>query len=73
MTFDAFETPLKEWAQRIRHIAERLDGAMVIDGEWPDYRVPIDELDRAVADLHDLAEEMDPGSGADLEAYCDDA
>jgi hypothetical protein len=69
MTFDAFETPTKQWAQAIRHIAERLGGAAWLDCGSPDYNVPTWELDRAVADLHALAEEIDPGSGGDLDAY----
>ena len=55
MTFDAFETPIKDWARSIRHIAEALAGG----GEPAD----------AVEALWELAEEIDPGSGADLEAY----
>jgi len=55
VTFDAFETPIKDWARSIRHIAEALAGggdpAEAIDALW------------------ELAEEIDPGSGADLEAY----
>ena len=55
MTFDAFETPIKDWARSIRHIAEALAGG--------------GDVGEAVEELHALAEEIDPGSGADLEAY----
>ena len=55
MTFDAFETPIKDWARSIRHIAEALAGG--------------GDVDEAVEGLHALAEDVDPGSGADLEAY----
>ena len=55
MTFDAFETPIENWAHSIRHIAEALAGG--------------GDVDEAVEEMHALAEEIDPGSGADLEAY----
>ena len=55
MTFDAFETPIKNWARSTRHIAEALAGG--------------GDVDEAVEALWELAEEIDPGSGADLEAY----
>jgi len=44
-----------EIAQAIRHIAEALAGG--------------GDVDEAVEELHALAEDVDPGSGADLEAY----
>lgn len=45
----------RELAQALRHIAEELGGG--------------GEVAWAVDALHDLAEEIDPGSGALLEAY----
>jgi len=45
----------RELAQEIRHIAEELGGG--------------GDVAQAVDALHDLAEEIDPGSGALLEAY----
>lgn len=44
-----------ELAQQLRHIAEELGGGGPVA--------------QAVDDLHDLAEEIDPGSGARLAAY----
>ena len=58
MTFDAFETPTQEWARAIRHIAEELAGG--------------GNIAETVDALHALAEDLDPGGMADLEAYCDD-
>jgi len=56
----------RELAQALRHIAEELGGG--------------GDVAQAVDALHDLAEEIDPGSGALLEAYlmegddgCDDS
>lgn len=45
----------RELAQALRHIAEELGGG--------------GDVAQAVDALHDLAEEIDPGSGALLEAY----
>jgi len=52
-----------ELAQEIRHIAEMLGGVATLD----DYQA--DLVDGAVDDLHDLAERLDPGSSAKLDAY----
>ena len=48
-----------EVAQAIRHIADELAGG--------------GERDAAVKQMHELAEALDPGSGAKLEAYYLDA
>jgi len=66
---DAANTDL---AQHIRHIAERLAGAAWEDAERdiPNiYCIVRSEFRHAIDALHALAEEIDPGSGADLEAY----
>lgn len=64
-----------EIAQAIRHIAERLAGAAYERVTWSAndcWLVDDSEFDAAIDALHALAEEIDHGSGADLEAYCDD-
>ena len=63
---DAANTDL---AQHIRHIAERLAGAAGMELAIGLVAISASELSTAIADLHALAEEIDPGSGADLEAY----
>ena len=58
-----------EWAQEIRHIAERLEGAILKEAR-------IAEMIIASVNLHDLADRVDPGSGRLLDAYvgaCDDS
>ena len=59
-------------AQQLRHIAERLGGAtrpMTVHGYGYDPIIDGGELDLAIDALHALAEELAPGSGADLDAY----